>query len=133
MGFLRRPQNLRFRDESGSSNSYSPVARTYGGGVPQGFTVPKPVPKLTPFEQRQIAQSAVMRGFSTPSRNAPRIASKMSTDVERAMQEQQDLRIRDQIMSELLSLYLTPRYGVSQNEERDFQRRQDILQGLYRT
>lgn len=102
-----------------------------GGGGSRVMSAEKPVPRLTPTEQRQIMQSAVARGFSTPSRMPPKISSKIMADMERQMQEQQDLRIRDQILSELLSLYLSPRRTSSPQDVENLKRQQEILQGLY--
>jgi hypothetical protein len=92
----------------------------------------KPAPQLIPSERRAIAESAVLRGFSPLSRQAaPRIASKIESDTERQMLEQQEDRIRDSIISEMLSRYLNPSRRYDQQAEENFARQLDMLARMY--
>jgi len=95
-------------------------------------TPEKPAPRLIPSERRAIAQSAVLRGFSPLSRQAaPRIASKIESDTERQMLEQQEERIRDSIISEMLSRYLNPSRRYDRQAEENFARQLDMLARMY--
>lgn len=92
----------------------------------------QPTPRLLPSERREIAEGAVMRGFSPVSRSAaPRIATKIAGDVEEEMMEQQQQRIRDQIVNELLSLYMSPRRYSDTLQRENLERQLAMLDELY--
>jgi hypothetical protein len=113
---------------------------TYRGrGVQQGSSFParqelpeptKPTPRLIPSERRALAKSAAVRGFSSVS-SPPKIASKMVSDVERKMMEEQEQRIRDNIISEILSRYMNPSRVRDYREKQDDARQLEMLQRMY--
>ena len=130
----RRPLEQRlksYRQGYGGGGYSSGGIPLYSGPAPMP-TPEKPAPRLIPSERRAIAQSVVLRGFSPLSRQAaPRIASKIETDTERQMLEQQEDRIRDSIISEMLSRYLNPSRRYDQQAEENFARQLDMLARMY--
>jgi hypothetical protein len=90
----------------------------------------KPTPRLIPSEQRAIRQSAALRGFS--SRLGPAsISSKIMSDTEKRMMEDQEQRIRDSIISEMLSRYMSPSRRLDYGGQQDLAGQREMLERMY--